>query len=302
MQCGTDSHCHCDKKETVNGREKEMVLSPDMLKKMNNLEIDVQVDFTAVLDGVKEKTGAKLLPRPEGFHVTVVGPTEVKVFGHITDEQVQELCEISEEVRSGRGVTVRGVGYIDGAQSEFLLREADKEKKTAFVALDIPRLQEFRQHIGLPPRYFHITLGFEGGDIHMRVTHKEEIKPGKFKDVTEFIPKCADSQFSDIADMLPPLRFGNLSGQKKEERESPAAQPIHVDTKKEKAAPKKYNEVKLRMLLTDIISRGQSGNITLDQVERIVAIALTNPQGLGRELRGDFRLVQPVLSACEEGE
>src|SRR3989344_9246000 len=98
------------------------------------------------------------------------------------------------------------------------MREEDKAKKTTFVALDIPALQAFRQKVGLPPKDFHVTLGFEGGDIHMQVLRQEPVKPGspKMKDITGTIPKQVDPRFSEVA--LPEMNFGGLDGQMKQRK------------------------------------------------------------------------------------
>ncbi len=190
----------------------------EKLADMQTLEVEIIGDFNSVLQSVRESTGANLEPRPDGFHLTIVGPTESKILSTIDDTTLAELQHINEQIQRGEGINMKGIGFIDGASSQHQTREVDKVKKTAFVALDIPALQTFRSKVGLPPKDFHVTLGFEGGDIHMQVLRQEPVKPGstKMKDITGPIPKQADPRFSEIA--LPEISYGGLDGQVKQRK------------------------------------------------------------------------------------
>lgn len=206
--------------------KQKVEMSREMLGRMRNIEVEVKADFSATIEALKAKTGAALQPRPEGFHITVISVTEAGILEKLTDEQIEELKEINEEIKTNKdkAVTVLGIGYIDGANSGLPMREADLTKKTAFLTLDIPRLQAFRTKIGLPAKDFHVTLGFEGGDIQMQIIGQEEFEPGKFKNVTGPIPKKADPNFSDIVSALPELKFGGLAGDLKTEKQAKPVQ------------------------------------------------------------------------------
>jgi hypothetical protein len=199
-------------------KPKSPELTRERLADMQTLEVEITGNFDSVLQSVKESTGADLQPRPDGFHLTIIGPTESKILSMLDDATLAELQQISEQIQNGEGIIVKGIGFIDGTSPQYQMREVDKVKKTAFVALDIPVLQAFRQKVGLSPKDFHVTLGFEGGDIHMQVLRQEPVKPGspKMKDITGPIPKQADPRFSEVA--LPEMNFDGLDGQMKQRK------------------------------------------------------------------------------------
>ncbi|MCR4279798.1 MAG: hypothetical protein NUV82_00020 [Candidatus Komeilibacteria bacterium] len=199
-------------------KPKSPELTRERLADMQTLEVEITGDFNSALQSVRESTGANLEPRPDGFHLTIIGPTESKILSTLDDETLAELQQINEQIQRGEGIVVKGIGFIDGGSPQYQMREVDKVKKTAFVALDIPALQAFRQKVGLLPKDFHVTLGFEGGDIHMQVLRQEPVKPGspKMKDITGPIPKQADLQFGEV--VLPEMNFGGLDGQMKQRK------------------------------------------------------------------------------------
>ena len=199
-------------------KPKSPELTRERLADMQTLEVEITGNFDSVLQSVKESTGADLQPRPDGFHLTIIGPTESKILSTLDEATLAELQQINKQIQHGEGIIVKGMGFIDGASSRYQMREVDKVKKTAFVALDIPALQAFRQKVGLPPKDFHVTLGFEGGDIHMQVLGQEPVKPGspKMKDITGPIPKQTDPQFSEVD--LPEISYGGLDGQMKQRK------------------------------------------------------------------------------------
>lgn len=198
--------------------EQKSELTREQLANMQTLEVEIKADFSSSLEALNKATGANLLPRPDGYHLTIINPTESKVLGTLDDVALAELQKINKDIQNGDGVIVKGIGFIDGASSKFQMREVDKIKKTAFIALDIPALQAFRSKVGLPPKDFHVTLGFVGGDIHTQVLRQEPVKPGspKMKDITAPILKQADSQFSAI--ILPEIKYGGLEGQMREQK------------------------------------------------------------------------------------
>jgi hypothetical protein len=104
--------------------------------------------------------------RGNGSHITIIGPAEKKVLKSLDQAKVDELNAISEEIKRGEGISVSGLGFID-ANKHPNAREADMGKKVCFIALKIPRLATVRADLGLPPRDFHVTLGFIGNDIQL---------------------------------------------------------------------------------------------------------------------------------------
>lgn len=217
--CGAPANIGCEHtKQNTTESKKAPELTRERLADMQSLEIEVKADFGPALETLKQETGADLQPRPDGYHLTVIGPTESKILSTLDDAQIAELQQINAQVQKGEGVVVKGIGFIDGASSQYKMREVDKVKKTAFVALDIPALQEFRSKIGLSKKDFHVTLGFVGGDVHMQIVGQEPLKPGspKMKDLTAPIPKQADQRFASI--VLPEMSYGGLDGQMKERK------------------------------------------------------------------------------------
>jgi len=200
----------------LNPTQKSSTLTRERLEKMQTLEIEIKADFTATLESLREITGTDLQSRPDGYHLTIIGPTESKILNNLDEENFSELQKINAEIQKGAGVLVKGIGFIDGASSQYKMREVDKVKKTAFISLDIPTLQTFRAKVGLPPKDFHVTLGFVGGDIHMQVVDQELAKPGspKMKDLTAPIRQQAHTLFETI--VLPEIKYGGLDGQLKE--------------------------------------------------------------------------------------
>lgn len=218
-------------------------LTAERLGNFNNLEITVEGDLSPLLAQINERLGLILASRPEGLHITVVGPTESGVLKTMTAEQLAELQEINRQIQLGEGVTVKGVGLIgkdrpivdrEGQTRVPKLRAADQTKTACFVAVDIPALNAFRTKLigsdgkPLPPKDFHFTLGFQntdaaaegGGDIHEEVTGEVPMKPGspKMKEIRAAIPKRANPEFADLE--MPSITFGGLNGTEKEKKQS----------------------------------------------------------------------------------
>lgn len=143
---------------------------------------------------------------------------KTKSLSTLNETTLAELQQINEQIKKGEGITVKGIGFIDGASSQYKMREVDKVKKTAFLVLEIPSLQKFRDKVGLPRKDFHVTLGFIGGDIHTQIIGQEYIKPGspKMKDITAPIPKQKDPKFDVLK--LPEITYGGLDGQMKQKK------------------------------------------------------------------------------------
>ena len=183
----------------------------EYLSELSTLSLEVQTDLSPVLNAVNERLGINMEPREGGQHITIISPTESKIFVDLTDEQVDELRDISFSLKNGEGVEVTGVGYIDSASHQNL-REVDQQKRVCFVALSIPALQNFRTSLGLPEKDFHVTLGFKNGDIHSEIVGQDE----KGKNIMKPINKTANPDFSDIE--LPELQFSQLSGQERQKK------------------------------------------------------------------------------------
>ncbi len=198
--------------------ETQSKLTRERLNEFQTLEVEIQADFKPTIEELKKITGANLEPRPDGYHLTIIGPTENKILETLDDATLAELQQINEDIQNGNGVTIKGIGFIDGASSQYKMREVDKVKKTAFIALDIPALQIFRSKVGLPQKDFHVTLGFENGDIHTQIIRQEPVKPGstKMKDVVAPIPKQTNHDFDMIN--LPKISYGEIDGQIKERK------------------------------------------------------------------------------------
>lgn len=188
-------------------------LTPERLKQLQTLEVTMEAELGAVLNRINQDLGIKLESRTEGFHITIISPTESKILATLSETQIAELEKISEDVRRGEGIDIKGFGYIDGATTANL-READKVKKTCFLAFDIPALDTFRTSLGLPKKDFHVTVGFEGGDIHMEIRGVDE----KGKAILVPISKKADPQYDSYTSMLPQLSFSSLGGQEKQQK------------------------------------------------------------------------------------
>lgn len=165
-----------------------------------------------MLNAVNERLGTNMESREGDQHITIISPTERSILTDVTDEHIDELRDISLSLKSGEGVEVAGVGYIDGTSNPNL-REVDQQKRVCFVALSIPILQNFRTSLGLPEKDFHITLGFENGDIHSEIVGKKE----NGKNIMKPIDKTANPDLSDIE--LPGLLFSQLSGKEKQKKQ-----------------------------------------------------------------------------------
>ncbi|MBI3632632.1 MAG: hypothetical protein HY225_04250 [Candidatus Vogelbacteria bacterium] len=205
----------------------------EAIKNKSHLEIEVKGNFGAVLEELNTKLAdklgnLKLTPRSaEGFHITVIGPTESKVLQTMTEAQLAELEAINSKLKDGQGIHIDGIGFIDGA-TQAGIREADKTKKTAFLAFSVVSeegksdIQKFRASLGLPSKDLHITLGFveseKGGDIHMQIVGKDE----KGKDKMGSISKKADPAFRDLfLHELPNMyiKVGEIGGPEKQKKQ-----------------------------------------------------------------------------------
>lgn len=205
--------------ETKPSKQETSALTQERLSNMKTLEVILEADMGSVLEEVRKITGEDLRFREGGLHLTIIGPTESKTLNNLDDGLIAELQQINEQIKKGEGVTVTGIGFIDGSSDQYRMREVDEEKRTSYIALDIPALQEFRSKIGLPKKDFHVTLGFVGGDIHMYVERQEPVKPGspKMKNITKPIPKRVDPRLAEIH--LPNIHYGGLGGQEKESKQ-----------------------------------------------------------------------------------
>jgi len=193
-------------------KQETKTLTPEYLKTLNTLEVKVEGNFGDVLSKFNADRGLNLQSRPEGFHLTIIGPAENKVLSTLNPKQLEELQRLSDDIQHGIGTEAQGLGFIDGSQREDA-RSADKAKKVLFMAFDLPAIQAFRASLGLRPKDLHATLGFEGGDIHMSKTGVD----AKGKDILRPIQKTAEASLNPYAEQIQNITFGGLGGQEKEQ-------------------------------------------------------------------------------------
>ncbi len=193
----------------------EGILTKESLANLNHLEVKINTDLKPILDAMNAELGLHMQPRPEGFHVTIIGPTEIGVFKTITDEQLEKLNALSESIARGEAAKVVGMGMVDGSKDP--VPSKDNDKKSCYIALDPTAINECRAILGLKPRYPHITLGFENGDIHMQLTGE---KDAKGKDVLAFYPKSGNAAFDKFLPLIPKLDFGHIGGPEKPKKGS----------------------------------------------------------------------------------
>ncbi|MGK5086394.1 hypothetical protein WDW86_02455 [Bdellovibrionota bacterium FG-2] len=264
---------------------------PEWLKSRSTLEIEARFDAAPVLERLNERLGTKMQPSPDGFHVTVIGPTEYGSIKDLGDADLEELHRISERIQNGEGVIVAGVGCIDGATASGM-READKLKKTSYIALDIPELNAFREKHGLPKKDFHVTVGFEVGDIHMQVVGTEPGPKGKMKDIVAPIEKKADPAFEGLIESVE-LTFGEIDGQ---EKQKAAEKP-----KKAPEAPKEYSEDMLHRLRDNLGIYVSEGGIPSEFVDDVVKkISKGDVKALGQTYGKYMKIIRAAMIASEK--
>ncbi len=191
-------------------------LTLESIKNITHLEIKVEGNFGPVIKQLSETLSIELKSRPEGFHITVVGPTESGKLKDLSQDQLDRLLVINKQLQAGQGIHPDGIGYIDGADpSRGDIRVVDKTKKTIFLTFSSEAVNEFRESIGLPRKDLHITLGFveseKGGDIHTHIIGKDE----KGKDILAPIPKKAGFSYEDLfLQQLPDMhiKYGEVGG------------------------------------------------------------------------------------------
>lgn len=197
--------------EKPNNESFENRLSLETVRGMTTLEIGASGRFIETLEKINSELGFSLEPREgDNFHITFITPPESSVIKSLTESQLDKLYDIHQRILAGEEgiINVTGLGIIDGS-SRTDLREVDKDKKTCFLAVDIPELARFREECGLPEKDFHITLGIEVNDIHMKVIGVSE----KGKPILAPIDKKADPGLSEYNAFLGVVQFEGLSGQ-----------------------------------------------------------------------------------------
>ncbi len=265
--------------------------SPEWIATRSTLEIEATLDAQPILDRLNAALGTKLSSRPDGFHITVIGPMEKSSIGGLSPEQVADLKRISDAIRQGRGISISGIGYIDGATTPGM-RDADKKKKTAFIALESPAIDAFRANLGLSKKDLHVTLGFEENDIHLQVVGTEMGGKGKPKDITAPIPKKADPALAGYLEDVQ-VGFGEIDGK---EEEKAAEKPKPAEKRAE--APKEYDPERLRNNLAEC---EREGKVPAGAAEAISELILAgNFSELGKKFGKYLSGIRAIVTASEK--
>lgn len=263
-------------KETRNNSE----LTPDALESFNDLNCSVETDLKPVLDAINERLGIEMISRSDEFHFTIISPPErTKAFSQLTGENFEKLNEIYANIQKGQGYQINGIGFIDGA-TQSNLRESDKNKKVAYIAIEVPELNILREKLGLDKKDFHITLGFVENDIHMEIVGKNS----KGKPVLGKVAKKASPELADIK--IPELVFGNITGGEKAKK---AAKVEEV--KKNGPVLKGIDEVRsgISKLLSEGIIDSGEGDLIMETVEA------GKVNDLGRAFGKRMNAIRPIL-------
>ncbi len=75
--------------------------SSEWMATRSTLEIEAKLNAQPVLDRLNAVFGTKLLSRPDGFHITVIGPTEKGAIAGLSLDQLTELKRISDAIQQG---------------------------------------------------------------------------------------------------------------------------------------------------------------------------------------------------------
>ena len=179
--------------QPTNGLE-NVLLKREDFEKMQTLTLKIENEkIGEILQKFNESKGLNLQSRPEGFHFTIISPTEGGIFKKITDEQIEKINTVLNSIISGGQLEIMGIGFINGTEKENA-READKAKKVLYLSINSEVIQALRKELGLPEKDLHVTLGFEGGDIHSEVIGKND----KGKDIIKPISKKADLSLNNL--------------------------------------------------------------------------------------------------------
>ena len=144
----------------------EVTLIPEVLRKANILQVEIEGDFEPILASINEKLGKNMEPRGDGsYHITVVRPTEKDALRKMDPSKVTELEDLLNEFVTDSDLIIEGVGFIDGSTGSNI-QERDRKSFTSYLALSSAKLSRVREFMGLPDFDFHVTLGFEVGDIN----------------------------------------------------------------------------------------------------------------------------------------
>ena len=91
--------------------------------------------------------------RDSGRHITVVRPSEMQQVG---------LDKVREAFKGhDLDFTLGGIGTISRGRGS-------RAKETWYVVATCPQADQIRESLGLPKYDYHVTIGFEGWDVHDR--------------------------------------------------------------------------------------------------------------------------------------
>ncbi|MBP7927703.1 hypothetical protein KAZ57_00980 [Patescibacteria group bacterium] len=174
---------------------------PENLKNATLLQLDLEGDFYPVLEKLNTKFGISAEPRGNGYHVSIIRPVDKGVLQKLDAAKLEILNTGLQEFMQHPDMHITGIGYVDGSTRDDM-REVDKEKKVCFVTLESAKLAKLREDLELPKAYFHVTLGFEGGDIHTRL----DVPDANGKRRQLVIEKEPNPDLNDLMDNLPVVR------------------------------------------------------------------------------------------------
>ncbi|MBI3633835.1 MAG: hypothetical protein HY226_06135 [Candidatus Vogelbacteria bacterium] len=164
-------------------------------------------------------------PRPDGFHVTILDIEETRVAEErMTPRVLRALNMLNENIKQGKGISLEGIGYIDGSKEAGtgVLRDVDTKKKVAFINIDSPLATVIRKELGLDDKQLRITLGYEGGDIRYHVAGQDEKGKRVLKPVTRRLDyegvSALDRKFGAGLDKRLNVKFGEIDGPDKKEK------------------------------------------------------------------------------------
>lgn len=141
----------------------------------------------------------RVLLRGRLQHMTIISPPDMKKLDPQYGKGKSALLALIKMRLLGSNLCVLGLGRVDSSTERTTLTSWDgQEIKTSldfpangglqesyFVVVKWPQAQQLRNELGLPPKDFHITLGFTTRDIH---EHRKDHNTIFYHDKREYSP------------------------------------------------------------------------------------------------------------------